>query len=269
MDTLREATEFLAPKFEGKPSVGLVLGSGLGAVVDAVHDGIEISTTDIPHFPASGVSGHEGTLILGTLRGKRVAVLRGRVHMYEGYALSTIVFPVRVLAQLGVETLLLTNAAGAVDETFAPGDLMLITDHLNLMGANPLAGPNLDPLGPRFPDMSEVYDKGLRERARSVASAMGIPLRTGVYAAMAGPSYETPAEIRMLKTMGANAVGMSTVPEAIAARHAGLRVLAISMISNLAAGLSPTPLSHEEVLQTGAKAGRSLSRLIEGFVESM
>ncbi len=269
METIREAADFIASRTGTSPAVALVLGSGLSDLAEAVEGGVAIPYQDIPHFPVSGVSGHAGRLRLGRLRGRETAVFQGRVHAYEGFPLPQVVFPVRVAAWLKAETVVLTNAAGGIGEDLSPGDLMLITDHLNLIGANPLAGPNLDAFGPRFPDMSEVYDRGLRETALAKAEALGIPLAQGVYAAMPGPSYETPAEIRMLKALGADAVGMSTVPEAVAARHAGMKVLAFSMISNLAAGLSGSPLSHEEVLATGKTAAASLGKLIEAVVGSL
>ncbi|MHC4778197.1 MAG: purine-nucleoside phosphorylase [Planctomycetota bacterium] len=269
MQRIKEAAAFIASKWEGSPDVGMVLGSGLSDVLSGIDGAVEIPGKEIPHFPVSGVPGHKGGLILVRLGGKTVAVLRGRVHAYEGYTLAEVVFPVRVLAVMGVRTLLLTNAAGAVDETFETGDLMLVEDHLNFIGANPLAGPNLNELGPRFPDMTDLYDPHLGELAAREAKNLGIRLRKGVYASMAGPSYETPAEIKMLRALGAHAVGMSTVPEAIAARHAGVRVLAVSMISNLAAGLSPKPLSHEEVLETGAAAAKTLGRLIAGLASQI
>ncbi|MCU0722027.1 MAG: purine-nucleoside phosphorylase [Planctomycetes bacterium] len=266
MDTIRRAAEAVAARAPRRPEAAVVLGSGLSGIADRVEGAIEIPYRDVPHFPLPSVAGHEGALVLGRLRGRDVALLRGRVHFYEGVPLSQVAFPVRVLALLGVRTLVLTNAAGAVAGRLRAGDLMLISDHLNLLGASPLAGPNLDAIGPRFPDMSEVYDAGLRDLARRCAGRLGIPLAEGVYAAMPGPSYETPAEVRMLRTLGADAVGMSTVPEAVAARHAGIRVLGFSMISNLAAGLSARPLSHEEVLATGAEAGKRLGALIEEVV---
>jgi len=262
MDPLQQAVDFLLAKSPHRPATAVVLGSGLSGVAERLEEVVEVPYKEIPHFPVSGVAGHGSALVLGFHQGAGLAVLKGRVHAYEGYPLSQVVFPVRVLARLGVETFILTNAAGAINETMAPGDLMVLTDHLNLLGANPLTGPNLDELGPRFPDMTEVYDKALRERALETAKRLGVTLRAGVYAAMSGPSYETPAEIRMLRTLGADAVGMSTVPEAIAARHAGARVLAFSMISNLAAGLSEAPLSHVEVLETGARASKTLASLI-------
>jgi purine-nucleoside phosphorylase len=269
METIRRAAEFVAARSGRRPAVAVVLGSGLSGIAGELEDALTIPYKDIPHFPLPSVAGHEGALVLGRLRGKETALLRGRVHFYEGVPLARVVFPARMLAVLGAKILVLTNAAGGVSERLRPGDLMLLSDHLNLLGTNPLCGPNLDGLGPRFPDMTEVYDRALRETARSCAARLGIRLAEGVYAAMTGPSYETPAEVRMLRTLGADAVGMSTVPEAVAARHAGMRVLGFSMISNLAAGLSSGPLSHEEVLATGVEAGKRLGRLIEDIVGSL
>jgi purine-nucleoside phosphorylase len=259
---IQSAVRFLHRRFPSFPRVAVVLGSGLGDVLR--EGGASIPYRSIPHFPKPKICGHAGVLEVGA-----VAVLRGRSHYYEGHPLEAIVRPVRILAQLGVKTVLFTNAAGTVHPRFRPGDLMLLEDHINLLGVNPLRGDNLDFLGPRFPDLSEAYDRELRRKALRVAKKIGVSLRRGVYVAMPGPSYETPAEIRMLRAWGADAVGMSTVPEVITARHAGLRVAAISCITNLAAGLSKHPLSHEEVLETNQGAGRSLDRLLKGLLEGI
>jgi purine-nucleoside phosphorylase len=248
-----------------RPAIGVVLGSGLGAFADALEDAVAVPFAEIPHFPASTVVGHSGALVVGRSRGVPVAVMKGRVHFYEGYGLDQVVFPVRVLGRLGVKTLVLTNAAGAINAAFAPGDLMVIEDHLNLLG-NPLLGPNEEALGPRFPDMSEVYDRGLRDVAEAACRAVSAPCHRGVYVSLTGPSYETPAEIRMFRTMGADAVGMSTVPEAIAARHMGMRVVGLSCITNMAAGVTDRKLDHREVLETGERVKSSLLEVLARIV---
>lgn len=248
-----------------KPRLGVVLGSGLGAVAEAMEIEAALPYGDIPGFHSSTVVGHAGRLCLGKLGGVEVAVMQGRIHLYEGHAERDVVFPVRVLSRLGIECLVVTNAAGGIDRAFSAGDLMLITDQLNLTGRNPLCGENEGALGPRFPDMTEVYPAALRSAAHEVAAAEGFELREGVYAGLLGPTYETPAEVRMLRTLGAAAVGMSTVLEVIAARHMGTRVLGLSVISNLAAGLSPGPLSHEEVKETADKVQDRVLALIRGL----
>jgi purine-nucleoside phosphorylase len=235
------------------PVVGLVLGSGLGDFADTFQRRTVIPFDKLPHFPHSTVTGHSGNLVLGEAEGVAVAALQGRVHIYEGYSMSEVVYPIRVLGCLGIRQLVVTNAAGGIDTTFRPGDLMLIEDHLNLMGMHPLIGPNIEELGVRFPDMSDAYDSRMREVAQRAAAAAGIELRRGVYAGLTGPSYETPAEIRMLRTLGAAAVGMSTVPEVLAANHMGIRVLGISCITNMAAGILPRKLTHQEVMDTTAR----------------
>lgn len=264
---LDEAADWIRKKGGSKPLVGLVLGSGLGAFAEKLEDRRAISFPEIPHFPSStGVVGHAGELALGKVRGTPVAVMSGRVHFYEGRPMADVVFPVRVLGRLGVRAVVLTNAAGGVRRTFRPGDLMLITDHINAFGTNPLMGPNEDSLGPRFPDMSRVYDPALRKLAKETARSLRIPLREGVYLGNSGPSYETPAEIRAYRAIGADAVGMSTVPEAIALRHAGVRVLGISTITNMAAGILPKALDHSEVLATTKKVGDRFVRLLTVLV---
>ncbi|HEV2803184.1 MAG TPA: purine-nucleoside phosphorylase [Pyrinomonadaceae bacterium] len=230
---------------------GLVLGSGLGAFADDLEDAVAIPYEEIPGFARSTVEGHAGRLVVGRVAGVTVVVQQGRFHFYEGYALEEVTFPVRVLGLLGIKSLVLTNAAGGLNNSFKQGALMLISDHLNLMGVNPLRGANDERFGARFPDMSEVYDREFQEAAVSEAQAMEIELKRGVYAALTGPSYETPAEIRMLRALGADAVGMSTVPEAIVARHMGVKVLGISCITNMAAGVLDRPIDHAEVMETG------------------
>lgn len=246
-------------RFPAFPRVAVVLGSGLGDVLKT--GGASLPYSEIPHFPKPRVAGHHGVLEVG-----EVAVFRGRCHYYEGHPMEAVVRPVRAMARLGVETLIVTNAAGSVHAALRPGELMLIEDHINLLGANPLRGDNFDGLGPRFPDLSAAYDPGLRRAAAAAAREAKVRLRRGVYAAVGGPSYETPAEIRMLRRAGADAVGMSTVPEVIAARHAGVRVAAISCITNLAAGLSKEPLTHEEVLETTRRAAGGLDRLLRALI---
>jgi len=248
------------------PDVAIVLGSGLGAFAERLVDPDVLPYGDIPHWPASTVIGHAGRLVLGTSGGKRVAVLAGRAHYYEGHHLQTVTFATRVLGRLGVRTLVLTNAAGGVNLAFSQGALMVIDDHLNLLGSNPLIGPNEDRFGLRFTDMSEVYSKRLRKVADDAARVIGIGVTHGVYAAVHGPSFETPAEIRYLRTIGADAVGMSTVPEAIVARHMGLEVLGISCITNMAAGVLPQPINHEEVIETGARVAAQFISLLEGIL---
>ena len=251
------------------PAVAIVLGSGLGDFADTLGDAVAIPYAELPHWPASNVIGHAGRLVIGTAQGKRVAALAGRVHLYEGRDVGDVVFGVRVMARLGVGRLILTNAAGGVNMAFSPGDLMIIDDHVNLLGANPLTGDNDERLGPRFPDMSAVYSPRLRKLATDVAAARGIAVQHGVYGAVPGPSYETPAEIRYLRSIGADAVGMSTVPEAIAARHMGVEVLGISCITNMAAGVLPQPLNHEEVLETAHRVRGAFATLLEGIIEGL
>jgi purine-nucleoside phosphorylase len=251
------------------PKAGLVLGSGLGAVVDAMQVLKKFRYEEVPSFPRSTVEGHHGELVLGTLDGVAVACMSGRVHLYEGYDPRDVVFPTRVLVRLGCSTLIVTNAAGGINPDWGDRELMLITDHLNLTGRNPLLGANDEALGPRFPDMSDAYDPEYRELALEVAEQLGMPLREGVYAGLLGPSYETPAEIRMLGILGAEAVGMSTVLEVIAARHMGARVLGLSCISNKAAGLADQPLTHEEVKAAADAMASQITDLVRGFVKQL
>jgi purine-nucleoside phosphorylase len=245
------------------PEVGVVLGSGLGALAEQATDVVTIPYTDIPYFHGTSIEGHSGQMILGRLAGVPVAILQGRFHRYEGYPMEDVVFPTRVISALGIHTLLLTNSAGGVNTRFRPGDLMLIEDHLNLMGDNPLMGPNIAELGPRFPDMTETYSGYCLELLEATAKELQITTSRGVYAGVLGPTYETPAEVRMLRAMGADAVGMSTVPEAIAAKHLGVRVAGISCIANLAAGLSGRNLTHHEVVANARLATSKLCSLVE------
>jgi purine-nucleoside phosphorylase len=251
------------------PRVGVVLGSGLGAFADTLSGLVKVAYQDLPHMPASGVVGHPGNFAFGRAGDVPVVCMQGRVHAYEGHSIDTVVHGVRVMARMGVACVLLTNAAGGLDPAMAPGDLMAIVDHINLTGSSPLVGPNDDGLGPRFPDMSFAYDADLRARLREVAGRAGIALREGVYAAMMGPQYETPAEIRMLRQLGAHAVGMSTVHEVIALRHMGVRVGALSCITNLAAGVGKGALSHAEVEATAASRREQLVTLLGGWIASV
>jgi len=248
------------------PDVAVVLGSGLGDFADTLQDAVHVPYTDIPHWPVSSVVGHAGKLVVGRVGGRLVAALSGRVHAYEGHDQATVVFATRVMARLGVGHLILTNAAGGINTGFAQGALMVIDDHINMTGSNPLIGLNDDRFGPRFPDMSEVYSRRLRAIADVSAQAVGVSVSHGVYVAVHGPSYETPAEIRAFRSMGADAVGMSTVPEAIAARHAGLEVLGISCITNMAAGVLPQPLVHDEVMETARRVRGSFIALLEAII---
>lgn len=262
----QEAAEVLLAQIGESPEAAIVLGSGLGGLADAVVDAVTIPYASIPHFPVPSVSGHRGNLIVGSLAGVRVAMFQGRFHFYEGHELSVVTFPIRVLQRLGVPRLILTAATGGIREDLRPGDLLCLTDHLNLLGTNPLRGCNDERLGAHFPDMTEVYSPRLRTLAHQVAEDCGQRLKEGIYACLPGPSYETPAEIRMLRTLGADVVGMSTVPEAVVAHHAGIEVLAFALVSNMAAGVLGTPITHEEVLEAGREGGPRLGRIIEGVV---
>jgi len=266
MERIERAAEALSRL--GRPEIAVVLGSGLSSVLALEGEGT-LRFSEIPGFPAPTVSGHAGEVAVGRVGGKEVLVQRGRVHFYEGHELAEVVIPVRAYALLGVKTLVITNASGGIADGFFPGDLVLISDHINMMGANPLWGPNLDRLGPRFPDMSAAYDPGLRQLAHKVAGRLGIGLKEGVYLATMGPSYETPAEIRAFKALGADLVGMSTVPEVIAARHAGMRVLGISCVTNYAAGIAGEPLSHEEVIETTRRRAKDLGRLLSALIPQL
>jgi len=263
---IRETVDFVRARCPKQPVLGLILGSGLGAYADCLQDRTVIPYSELRHFPSSTVAGHSGNLVIGTAEGVPAIALQGRVHLYEGYSMAEVAFSVRVLGSLGIRRLVATNAAGGINTVFRPGDLMLITDHINLMGTNPLIGPNLDELGPRFPDMSEAYDSAMGAIALEVARQKGIVLRQGVYIGLGGPSYETPAEIRMCRALGADAVGMSTVPEVIVANHMGMRVLGISCITNMAAGILPQKLTHKEVLDTTEEARERFQSLLQGII---
>lgn len=266
---IKEAAQFLNEKLDQAPEVGLILGSGLGVLADEVEDAVSIPYESIPHFPVSTVEGHAGELVIGTLSGKIVAAMKGRFHFYEGYTFEEVTFPVRVMKALGIETIIVTNAAGGVNESFQPGDLMLISDHLNLMGGNPLIGKNEPDLGVRFPDMSVAYSRELRQLARKAAERIGLRVQEGVYAGNTGPVYETPAEVRMARVLGADAVGMSTVPEVIVARHSSMDVLGISCISNMAAGILDQPLAHDEVIETTEKVRAEFLAYVKEIVQSL
>ena len=268
-EQVEEAAQSLRLRWETLPETAIVLGSGLGDFADNLLDAIVTPYAEIPHWPASQVVGHAGRLVAGRVAGTRVAALSGRVHFYEGHGLPTVVLATRVMGRLGVKQIVLTNAAGGINTSFAQGALMIIDDHINFLGTNPLVGANDDRFGLRFPDMSEVYSARLRKIAHEAARARGVPVSHGVYVAVHGPSYETPAEIRAFRTLGADAVGMSTVPEAIAARHMGMEVLGISCITNMAAGVLPQPLVHDEVMETARRVRGSFIALLEGIIERL
>lgn len=268
-ERIQDAAAAIRRTIGDPPAVGVVLGSGLGGFADGLDEPVALPYEQVPHFPVPTVEGHRGRLVVGSVGGVRVAALQGRFHAYEGHDLAAVTFPVRVLRALDVRALILTASTGGIRETLRPGGLVAVSDHLNLLGVNPLRGANDDRLGPRFPDMTEVYSRRLRRVAVEEAERLGIPLTEGVYAAMPGPSYETPAEVRMLRTLGADVVGMSTVPEAIAARHAGMDVLAIALVANAAAGVTGQPIAHADVLEAGKVAGAKLDRLLRAIVERL
>ena len=250
-------------------SIAVVLGSGLGAFADALTERTEIPYAQIPGWPCSTAVGHAGKLIFGKLGALKVAVMAGRAHLYEGYSQEQVTFGVRMMGRMGVRSIVFTNAAGGINLSLQRGGLVLISDHINLQGSNPLVGPNDDALGPRFPDMSEAYSRPFREKAKRVAADLGIPISEGVYAAMLGPSYETPAEIRYLRTIGTDVVGMSTVAEAIVANHMGMKVLGISCVTNMAAGVLPQKINHQEVLETGAMVRDTLLRFLTALLPKL
>ncbi|WP_445612630.1 purine-nucleoside phosphorylase [Geobacillus sp. YF-1] len=266
---IEKAADVLRQRMPVPPAIGLILGSGLGVLADEIEEAVRIPYEEIPGFPVSTVEGHAGRLVYGRLEGATVVAMQGRFHYYEGYSLQEVTFPIRVMKALGVRELIVTNAAGGVNERFHPGDLMVISDHINLLGTNPLIGPNDPELGPRFPDMTEAYSRRLRQLAKDAAARLGIRLHEGVYVANTGPSYETPAEIRMIRALGGDAVGMSTVPEVIVARHAGMEVLGISCISNLAAGMNDAPLHHDEVVETAERVKADFLRLVKAIVAEL
>ena len=266
------AADSVRKRITQQPRIGMILGSGLGGLAESVENAEIVPYDELPHWPVSTVYGHSGRLVIGSLESQPVLVMQGRVHYYEGYPMPWTAFPVRVMRRVGIESLVITNAAGAVNPDYEPGDLMMLTDHLNLIGMagpNPLRGPNLDEFGVRFPDMSRVYDREYHAHARAVAKAAGVTLHEGVYVALAGPSFETPADLRFLRMAGADAVGMSTVPEAIVARHSGIRVLGISGISNKANLDGDTETTHEEVLEAGRILVPRLEAVVRGFLQRL
>ncbi len=272
LQQIDEAADAVRARTSYKPRVGLILGSGLNALADSVRDADIIPYADLPHWPRSTVHGHAGRLVIGMLEGQPVLVMQGRAHFYEGYSMSQVTLPVRVMIRLGIPMLFVTNAAGGINPSFVPGDVMLITDNLNLIGmagANPLMGPNIDELGPRFPDMSRSYDPELMQSARKVAAENNISLREGVYCGLSGPSFETPADLRFLRLAGADAVGMSTVPEVIVARHGGMRVLGFSGISNKANLDGSTITTHEEVIEAGKVITPKIETIIRGVLHAL
>ncbi len=278
-ENAEETRDYIRSRFDGEVKIALVLGSGLGGFADDVENAVVIPYEEIPHFAVSTVDGHSGRLVIGDVAGVKIAVQQGRFHYYEGYDIQQVIFPMRVFGLLGIETAIITNAAGSVLTSFKPGRLMLIRDHINKMGVSPLRGENDDRFGPRFPDMTNVYDNRLQEIAKEEALKIAEArfkqgtekrvkpiLRRGVYCALAGPNYETPAEIRMYRQLGATAVGMSTVPEAIAARHHGIKVLGISCITNFAAGITNDVINHDEVMETGVRVGDTFKELLKGII---
>lgn len=271
MDEMKRIDEAAAKVLAvcGKADIGVILGSGLGDYAEALEDAVKLPYSEIPGFPRSTVAGHAGMWCCGTLYGKRVVMMQGRFHYYEGYGMKDVTLPVRVMQKIGVKTLIVTNAAGGVNLGYHPGELMVIGDIFSMTAQNPLIGPNLDAFGPRFPDMSCAFDKELRALAHECANEQDFALREGVYAQMTGPTYETPAEIRMLRTLGADAVGMSTVPEVIVARHGGMRVLGISCITNMAAGILDQPLNHAEVTETANRVKGQFRNLLDRIIEKM
>ena len=272
IDEIDEIVRKLEARTMVRPRLGIILGSGLNGLADSISKPDIVPFAGLPHFPVSTVFGHAGRIVLGQLEGRAVFVMQGRIHFYEGYSMAQVTLPVRVMQRFGIETLILTNAAGGVNPGFQAGDVMLITDHLNflgMMGQNPLMGPNYDELGPRFPDMSQVYDRELAEKARAVAMRESVTLREGVYAGLSGPSFEGPADLRFLRLAGADAVGMSTVPEAIVARHGNIRVLGFSGISNKANLDGSTVTTHEEVIEAGKTITPKIEKLIRGVLREM
>ena len=265
-DKIQESANFIESKSEVKPSIGLILGSGLGVLADEIQNPVKIKYNEIPNFPVSTVEGHEGCLVLGELECKMVVAMQGRFHYYEGYTQQEITFPVRVMKALGVNTIVVTNAAGGANTNFKPGDLMLIKDHINLSGNNPLIGKNDQRLGPRFPDMSSAYTPKYIDVVKECANKLNIELQEGVYAFFSGPTYETPAEVKMARILGADAVGMSTAPEVIVASHSGIEVIGISCITNMAAGILDQPLDHEEVIETTQKVKAEFLSLVKSVV---
>lgn len=266
---LAEARDYLRDRVRMLPELGVILGSGLGAFADLVLDKQVIPYKDIPHFPTSTVEGHAGQLVFGNVEGRKVVVMQGRFHYYEGYTMHEVTFPIRVMQVLGVTGIIVTNAAGGINPDYHPGDLILIKDHLNMMGDNPLRGANLSSIGPRFPDLSDAYNRDWRQKALVIAGELGINPQEGVYAAMSGPNYESPAEIRFLRSSGADMVGMSTVPEVIVAKHGGMQVLGISCVTNMAAGILDQKLSHLEVMETAGRIEKQFVQFVQALVKAL
>ena len=272
MDLLKKiqsSSQYILERTNYKPTIGLILGSGLGDLADLIENPEFYPYETIPNFPVSTVEGHKSRLVIGTLKGKTVVAMQGRFHYYEGYNMDEVTFPIRVMKLLGIETIIVTNAAGAVNVDFKPGDLMIINDHINLSGNTPLIGKNLSEFGTWFPDMSNAYNNDLIEKTKDIAKKINIDVKEGVYTLMTGPSYETPAEIRMVRTLGGDAVGMSTVPEVIDAKHSGMKVIGISWLTNMAAGILKQPLNHEEVIETSSMAKTKFINLMSSLIESL
>lgn len=266
VSSLQETAAWIQARLSATPAIGLILGSGLGVLADQLEQPVVLPYQDIPHFPLTTVEGHEGAIVSGRLNGTAVLMLKGRFHLYEGYPEEIVTYPIRVLKALGISKLIITNAAGGINAAYQPGDFMLIRDHINFMFRNPLMGKNNDRLGPRFPDMSEPYSRAMLDIAQTTAEQLNIDVHEGVYVGMTGPTYETPAEVIMLRRLGGDAAGMSTVPEVIAARHAGIEVLGISCITNMAAGMLEQPLSHEEVVETADRERDKFIRYMKNLV---
>ena len=262
IEKIKKSVDFISSKIDKAPRVGLILGSGLGSLADEIQNPVKIKYEEIPYFPKSTVEGHAGQLVIGELGGKIVVAMQGRFHFYEGYDLKEVTFPVRVMIGLGIESLIVTNAAGGINTDFTPGDLMIISDHINFTGRNPLIGDNLDSLGPRFPDMSMAYNREYMDVAQDAGKKLGLKLKSGVYIWLTGPTYETPQEVKMARTFGADAAGMSTVPEVIVANHEGIKVLGISCITNMASGILDEPLSHSDVVETSMRVKDDFQKLI-------
>lgn len=264
-----ESVNYIKEQIPFEPEIGMILGSGLGVLAEEVENPTVIPYNEIPNYPVSTVQGHKGQFVVGTLEGKKVIIMQGRFHFYEGWNMDQVTLPVRCMKLLGIKTMFVTNASGGVNENFKVGDLMFIRDHINFMGTNPLMGANLEEFGPRFPDMSYGYNPELLEMGQRVAEELGIPTQKGIYVAVTGPSYETPAEIKAFRTLGADAVGMSTVPEVIVANHMGIKVLGISCITNMAAGVLPQPLDHSEVMETAEITKPKFIKLVRGIVKEV
>ncbi|NMB95986.1 MAG: purine-nucleoside phosphorylase [Clostridiaceae bacterium] len=269
LNKMKDSTKYIKDVSSINPEIGIILGSGLGMLAKDIEDEIIIPYKDIPYFPVSTVKGHKCQLVLGYLSGKPVICMQGRFHYYEGYSMQNVVYPVRIMQMLGVSKLIVTNSAGGINTDFQPGDLMIIIDHINLMGINPLIGKNYDDFGERFPDMTRAYDSQMMDKAAQAADSLAIQLKRGVYAAMTGPSYETPAEIRFLRAIGADAVGMSTVPEVIVANHSGIKTVGISCITNMAAGILDQPLSHDEVMEISTRVKNDFINLMNRIVKTI